>query len=99
MSGGWLAAQRTPGLTAFRSADPAVRALQGPNAIALSGAASDPLVLAALCDELDRHVRVWLDWVLCTPLLVHTEQTGAVSSRDRAVGAPCAITSVGQGRR
>ena len=82
VSGGWLAAEDS-GLT-FRSADPAVRALQGPNAIALSGAASDPWcwppsamssTATSVCGSIGRSAR--RSWSILS--------RWAPSSRDRAV--------------
>ena len=79
----WSALQRGEnGIKSFRSGDPSVRALQGPNALALTGAADDPIVVKALVDEVNRHVDTWLDWVRTTPLLDESS-VPEVEERDR----------------
>ena len=83
----WSAAQRVKGLTPFRSSDPSVRALQGPNALALHGAAADPHAVSALVAELDRHVGAWLGWVRTTPLLDDGAEAEAVRARDWSLRA------------
>jgi len=83
----WSAAQRVEGLTPFRSSDPSVRALQGPNALALHGAAADPHAVSALVAELDRHAGTWLRWVRTTPLLDDGAEAEAVRARDWSLRA------------
>ena len=82
----WGELQRADGLSTFRSGDPNVRAVQGPNALAVSGAVDDPNVVARLVDELDKHVSVWRCWVRDTPLLPESD-VPAMESRDALLRA------------
>ena len=84
----WAALQRPGGagsLRSFRSADAAVRAVQGPNALALTGDASDADAVDRLVSELDAHVSAWLLWTRSTPLLDDQGVIEGVAARDRAV--------------
>ena len=81
----WSALQRRAGLTSFRSTDASVRALQGPNAIALTGLVDDDDAVAALVEVLDTHVSTWLRWVKQTPLTATEAEAAAIEARDRSV--------------
>lgn len=81
----WSALQRRAGLTSFRSSDASVRALQGPNAIALTGLVDDDDAVAALVEVLDTHVSTWLRWVKQTPLTATEAEAAAIEARDRSV--------------
>lgn len=80
----WSELQKDERLRAFRSMDPNVRSLQGPNALALSGDATDTDVVELLVGELRRHVDVWLGWVQNTPLLDESAAL-VIDARDRAL--------------
>eukprot|EP00966_Prymnesium_polylepis_P050791 1176197-Prymnesium_polylepis.1 len=80
----WSEIQKAEKLRAFRSTDPSVRAVQGPNALALTGDALDPDVIEQLSVELHRHVDAWLSWA-CTTALLEESAVVPVEARDRAM--------------
>ena len=87
----WSEIQKADGLTLFRSADVSIRALQGPNALALSCSIADPVAVDKLLTELQRHVDTWIQWFKETPLLDDDDDENdetvvfAVQARDNAV--------------